>query len=259
MLSTLLTLTQLSSAASGSLCQPPEKTYFECTTKKGTIISVCGSKSFSPTEGYLQYRYGTEKKIDLEFPGDRNDSAKKFFYVLYTRPQTSYQNLSFTNAGTKYSVFSHYDGDSSPPVSSAGVLVVPKGSPKGITVACAGKPVNELSALKEFASCDPDDALSGGSCEAKSILPKAEAGKREFCGKRAGTAGNSYLLDEKGQEVITLSTQGESSLLLDQTDELLQKNSPKKQGSQNGQRYCLYVSVDAEGNPTKVLSAWSIH
>ncbi|MGL5452520.1 MAG: hypothetical protein ACRDBT_08985 [Aeromonas sp.] len=60
--------TQVQAAgAQTSLCQSQEEVLFACSTGK-KIISVCASDDFSAHSGYVQYRFGTKKKIELAFP-----------------------------------------------------------------------------------------------------------------------------------------------------------------------------------------------
>ncbi len=145
-----------------TLCTSTENSYFDCETKNGKQVSVCGSKDLSKTVGYLQYRFGNSEKIELEFPLEKKESSKKFFYTHYFRPQTDYTNLSFTNSGVEYSVFHSYIGDEKPIVNEWGVTIGVKG--KDHRVFCKTQPKQSLDDLKGFVSCDKDDALSLGSC-----------------------------------------------------------------------------------------------
>ncbi len=83
----------------------------------------------------------------------------------------------------------------------------------------------------------------------------AQAKTKEFCGKRDGTAGNSSLIDEKGEEILTLSTQGESDILLQQADDLLIKGKKNAEGMNNGKRYCLTAELDENDEPKKIVKA----
>ena len=87
---------------------------------------------------------------------------------------------------------------------------------------------------------------------------QAFAKEKKFCGKRDGTAGNAYLVDKKGREVITLAVQGEGDSLLMQVDQLIGKNSGVKgeKGSQNGKHYCVVAEMGESDNPIKIVRAW---
>jgi hypothetical protein len=150
-------------AHSATLCLPGEKVYFQCGTARGKLISVCGSEKLAGKDSHLQYRFGKPGKPELVYPDQKEGSVKKFFYVLYTRAQTSYQNLSFVNKGSSYTVFSNYDGDEKP-AKTYGVQVKAKGAKTDTNVNCLGEPENHLTDVASFVSCDPDDALNMDGC-----------------------------------------------------------------------------------------------
>lgn len=86
----------------------------------------------------------------------------------------------------------------------------------------------------------------------------ADAKTKEYCGKRAGTGGNAFLVDGKNHEVITLAQQGNGDTLLEQADDLIGKNSGIKNesGMQNGTKYCVVAELDEQGEPTEIIKAW---
>ena len=53
--------------ADESLCRPQEKILFSCTLDQG-IASVCASENISEKAGYLQFRYGNAKKLEVAWP-----------------------------------------------------------------------------------------------------------------------------------------------------------------------------------------------
>jgi hypothetical protein len=63
-----LSLGSLGAGATESHCQRDEATLFSCRAANGKIISVCGSRQLSATEGYLQYRYGAKGAPELIYP-----------------------------------------------------------------------------------------------------------------------------------------------------------------------------------------------
>ncbi len=102
---------------SNSLCKKNEKVYFSCRLKKNKrkIISICGSKKLAKTKGYLKYRFGTKKKIALEYPKGYKNTQKAFEYGSYTRPVqgdqlllTGAYYLIFKRKGYNYTVFQEY-------------------------------------------------------------------------------------------------------------------------------------------------------
>lgn len=100
MLLPIFTLTG-AAAATGTknLCSPVEEVYFSCEVGK-KIVSLCSSKS-ADTTPYMEYRYGTGKKIELEY---RGFAAPKYsFYrteVLYA--SNSSKIIWFKNHDTNY-------------------------------------------------------------------------------------------------------------------------------------------------------------
>lgn len=111
----------------GSLCDNDEQVLFSCSVgKAGKLVSLCGSRKLEKGVGYLQYRYGTPKNIELTFPSAKSGSLEKFRYVHYFRFQVDRTFVSFSNGGFEYSVFSNYDGEEEPPVQEEGVMVSKK-------------------------------------------------------------------------------------------------------------------------------------
>jgi hypothetical protein len=58
-------------AESRFLCSADEKVVFGCTLPNKKQVSVCTAPRLTVSEGYLQYRYGTPAKIELEYPAQR--------------------------------------------------------------------------------------------------------------------------------------------------------------------------------------------
>jgi len=60
-----------------SQCSQDEQVLFSCTLKKTQkVISLCASKDLSANSGYLQYRFGPLKKIELAIPQDKKGMPK---------------------------------------------------------------------------------------------------------------------------------------------------------------------------------------
>ncbi len=64
---------------------------------------------------YIQYRFGTKNKIEMEFPTERSkESWKMFHYIFYMRgggkanSAQEIANLGFTNSGFHYVIYSTY-------------------------------------------------------------------------------------------------------------------------------------------------------
>jgi hypothetical protein len=155
---TVLALSKAQASPAESLCTSGETVIFSCSTAKGKVISLCASADLSKTTGWLQYRFGTPKKIELEYPETKERSAQSFKYVHYFRAQVDQTHINFKNGKTSYSVFDEYDGESAPAVREAGVNVMPG----NLTVRCKG-PVNaHFSGLADVLACDPDDHIGLG-------------------------------------------------------------------------------------------------
>lgn len=88
-----------------------EEVVISFKTKDGKNLFVVKAKDNS----YIQYRFGTAKKFELEFPKQRDASSwKKFQYNHYVRgggiqnAGMDIGNLSFENEGVKYVVYKSY-------------------------------------------------------------------------------------------------------------------------------------------------------
>lgn len=52
-----------------TLCNEGEEVYFSCELEGvHKIASICATNNVSPTDGYVQYRYGTRSKLDFKYP-----------------------------------------------------------------------------------------------------------------------------------------------------------------------------------------------
>jgi hypothetical protein len=81
-----------------SLCDKGEKVIFSCTIKQpAKIVSLCASADFAKDRGYLQYRFGLPRKIELEFPRTRENTQAAFKYSHYFRAQFDQTEISFTS------------------------------------------------------------------------------------------------------------------------------------------------------------------
>ncbi len=108
---------------SKSLCQASEQTIWTCTTTKNKIASVCASKDLAEDKGYVQYRFGSAGKIELEYPKARADSAQKFKYSRYTRPLVTMLTLEFENEGVVYEIHDDDNSEEKPPIRAASIDV----------------------------------------------------------------------------------------------------------------------------------------
>lgn len=86
----------LSMAASTSLCSADEEIIFSCKAKRKTF-EICASRDLSATAGYMQYRAGSNGKVQFVYPSQRVSPVGKFrFSLLAKAAQLSFQNGKFT-------------------------------------------------------------------------------------------------------------------------------------------------------------------
>ena len=104
---------------------------------------------------YLIYRYGTENKIELEFPIKDSRSWDKFTYNYYFRgggkqnAGLDIDNLKFENNGYKYIIYAVYSaGDEENEESyDFGILIYNK---KNKVTRIKGKTETEVGSLQSF-------------------------------------------------------------------------------------------------------------
>jgi hypothetical protein len=151
--------------AAESLCALGEKPYFTCeTAKHGRLISLCGSSQLKKGDGYLQYRYGTKENAELTYPPSKAGSIEKFRYAHYFRYQNDQTQVSFSNGGFNYSVFTYSDGEGKRSVEEQGVLIVSDVQPgKEMRVLCKRPAKHNLPDLESVLPCDEENALA--SCK----------------------------------------------------------------------------------------------
>lgn len=140
--------------AANSHCLPTETTYFSCVTVNKKLISLCGQLPES-----LQYRYGSKKHIEMQYPEYARGSAKKFTYAHFWRFQTDRTEINFSNNEMEYALFDYIEGKKH----RAGIRITNKEG-KDREYTCSGPKISRLSDLTEVLRCDPDNALNGGSC-----------------------------------------------------------------------------------------------
>ena len=88
-----------------------EVTLFSFQTASGKIVSVNKAKD----DSFLVYRFGDDKKIDFEFPQQKDSTSfKKFTYSNWirgsgnTKSALDLKYLTFENEGFKYIVYAIY-------------------------------------------------------------------------------------------------------------------------------------------------------
>ena len=133
----------------GSLCESTEKIVFSCTVgKTAKLVSLCSSQELTKDRGYLQYRFGTPGKIELEFPNQREQTQSAFKYSHYFRAQIDRTEISFASGGYQYAIFDDYNGEQKPAQHEQGIQITP---PIGnvINLNCRGKAKAQYGDLAE--------------------------------------------------------------------------------------------------------------
>lgn len=98
------TETDISNKVTGAYLLENEKVAYSFLTRSNKRLMIAMDKS----EKYLVYRYGSEDKVELEFPSDKTNSWSQFAYHRYTRPAPESMtnlSLSFTIGDFTYSVY----------------------------------------------------------------------------------------------------------------------------------------------------------
>jgi hypothetical protein len=98
-----------SAAGAQSLCTRDEVDYFSCPVKGGKVLSICSNLAEVDTTEpghWVQYRFGTPRRIELAYPREKKESLSRFeghvFDARGERKETS--ELRFINGTTYYSV-----------------------------------------------------------------------------------------------------------------------------------------------------------
>jgi hypothetical protein len=141
-------------ALSLGLCVAPETSFFTCQTTNKRWIGLCGV-----LPGKLQYRFGTQGRVELRYPENAADGAKLMRFAHYSRFQTERFEVTFRNQGVDYAVFDYTEAR----IQHAGVRVTtPDGKEQAFF--CAGTATSRLAELKQILPCDTGNALNGGNC-----------------------------------------------------------------------------------------------
>ena len=145
LLCTILFFVSGVSYAANSLCDATEKIIFNCQLKLSKkTISVCGSQSLTKDSGYIQYRFGTKKNLELIYPSTKINSQSHFFWNDKRFYQSSLFELTFENKGYFYTL-SKYDvsdvmNDIPSGAQGGEIIVQKKGDARYNTLKCSGYP-----------------------------------------------------------------------------------------------------------------------
>jgi hypothetical protein len=144
-----------------SLCAKDERILFSCTIKgagkhPAKIASLCSSRDIDKERGYLQYRFGSPDKVELEFPKDRQGTQQQFRYSHYFRYQIDLTEITFQIDIYEYSVFDTYNGEAKPAVAEQGVNVTTPGKNRDTTFVCRSKAKTDYRTLQDVLPHDQD-------------------------------------------------------------------------------------------------------
>jgi hypothetical protein len=135
-------------AASKSLCTAKEQVVFACQTRSAKAISLCiGS-------GGLTYRFGTDRKVELEVrdPGPFHPSAFQYFH--YFRAGADRSAVEIRTRDAQYTVFAEAEKGER---ASAGVEAAVGGDrSRAVVILCAGPPEAQWSRLAGRVACSAE-------------------------------------------------------------------------------------------------------
>lgn len=190
-----------------TLCLPGEQVLFNCTIKgpNKKILSICGSKNLAKDAGWLQYRFGTTRAVELKFPKEHANSRDVFTFTHFSRANADVTTLDFETQGASYSVQQTFESDDGSEVpgtpkaegETSGVQVTRKGAVEGSGqfIACvtpAGYHLNRLQdVFSERASAsqpanDSEAPGKGGASEMKGGQAKVLVSAQEQLSQHVG-------------------------------------------------------------------------
>ena len=143
---------------SATLCTADEVILFTCNTKtKNRIISLCGTIKTNGPTSYIQYRFGTKKRLELVYPADKKPPGKLFTTEMISYAGSSYDAyVIFTIEEYSYSIYSgSYVGGSVDDLNndSSGVY----GPRAGVEVSRLGKPLIDIRCNEDGDAGNPGE------------------------------------------------------------------------------------------------------
>lgn len=151
----------INAQAAETLCNPSEIVVFSCPIARSTkIASVCASETLTEQKGYVQYRFGTRKKIELEFPSDRQGSVNQFVLDFYIRPMVTRASISFEIHGNRYAVISDDESEEGYERHEHGIKVV-TATGKNVSLPCGKRVKSDFLHVRDVMPCEADES---GNC-----------------------------------------------------------------------------------------------
>lgn len=130
-----MALPAVAGADETTLCGSSEEVYFSCLVDK-KIVSLCASGNISPANGYVQYRFGMPKAIELQYP-ELPRPPKNIFSIS----DIAAGNVSFTHVKFRSGAYDY---------------VLYQGHPSGVYVVKGGRLVaNHVCQAGDYASISP--------------------------------------------------------------------------------------------------------
>lgn len=140
-------------AAAAGLCASTEVTRFSCVIRGSTkTASVCSSATLTRTEGYLQYRFGTLRNVEMVFPKSFEATQTQFTFESH-REHGDWESLDFQVGGNYYSVIRWVKLSPMADTPSASEVQVTttsaSGTPQYTTLRCRANHASQLMNLGE--------------------------------------------------------------------------------------------------------------
>jgi hypothetical protein len=137
-----------------TLCAKTERVIFACVLRRpAKIVSVCAAKNLTRETGYVQYRFGSPAKIELEYPKERTGTQQKFEFTHYMRALVDLNEINFSVDGVDYSIIDDYNAEEKPAQSIEGITINwPGTSKKEVRYTCRTKPKTDYTDLQAVLS-----------------------------------------------------------------------------------------------------------
>lgn len=137
------------------LCTASEQVVFACQLKNGKMATLCASKVINASTGYVQYRYGTAKKLELEYPAQRALPKGHFFISSTMYSGGGASRVRFKNGEAEYFLFDSMvrtnfkAGEPNNPEIESGIEVRQQGKPASVRY-CVNDAHNASVAYDQF-------------------------------------------------------------------------------------------------------------
>lgn len=152
--------TSVSLAHEKSLCTTSEIIVFNCVLARNEkMVSLCASKQLTDKVGYLQYRFGTLKRTELEFPHNRQDSILRFQMSHYFRPMVSRTSISFENEHNRYAIVDDMEDEGGFKRRELGISIFTT-SGKHVFLHCGKSHQANFSHVEKLIPCEEPDSMT---------------------------------------------------------------------------------------------------